>query len=200
MRRIGIVVAKLTDWRNRTLAGAAKGFKKRERDDRDDEIALLKSKVDQITTDNELLNAKIAAKGNKSSIRGVRITLVVFGFLASALLGYSCSQQNPQANFVSAPPKVEPKSPAADGCGSRGGPGYRLPNGKCASWNNEKNSQAPIVAAPPMPIVSPQPTAERPETTAGGCGSRGGPGYRLSNGNCASWSHHRHSPKRSGNN
>ena len=22
------------------------------------------------------------------------------------------------------------------GCGSRGGPGYRLPNGKCASWND----------------------------------------------------------------
>jgi hypothetical protein len=36
-------------------------LKERERDDRDDEIARLKSKVGEIIMDNELLNAKIAA-------------------------------------------------------------------------------------------------------------------------------------------
>ena len=37
----------------------------RERDDRDDQIARLKSKVGEITMDNELLNAKIAALEGK---------------------------------------------------------------------------------------------------------------------------------------
>jgi hypothetical protein len=38
-----------------------RALKERERDDRDDEIARLKSKVGEITMDNELLCAKIAA-------------------------------------------------------------------------------------------------------------------------------------------
>jgi hypothetical protein len=42
-------------------------LKERERDDRDDEIARLKSKVGEITMDNELLSAKIAAMEGKSS-------------------------------------------------------------------------------------------------------------------------------------
>jgi transposase len=37
----------------------------KERDDRDDEIARLKSKVGEITMDNELLNAKVAALEGK---------------------------------------------------------------------------------------------------------------------------------------
>jgi hypothetical protein len=49
------------EWRDRALAGAATTLKERERDDRDDEIARLKSKVGEITIDNELLNTKIAA-------------------------------------------------------------------------------------------------------------------------------------------
>ena len=40
-------------------------MKERERDDRDDEIALLKSKVGEITMDNELLYAKIEALEGK---------------------------------------------------------------------------------------------------------------------------------------
>jgi hypothetical protein len=45
--------------------GAATALKERERDDRDDEIARLKSKVGEITMDNELLYAKIAALEGK---------------------------------------------------------------------------------------------------------------------------------------
>src|SRR6516164_1448832 len=55
----------LTEWRERALAGAATALKERERDDRDDEIARLKSKVGEITMDNELLNAKIEALEGK---------------------------------------------------------------------------------------------------------------------------------------
>ena len=41
-------LAKLTEWRDRALSGAATSLKERERDDRDDEIARLKSKVGEI--------------------------------------------------------------------------------------------------------------------------------------------------------
>ena len=62
-RQTNISVARLADWRDRALAGAATALK--ERDDRDDEIARLKSKVGEITMDNELLYAKIAAMEGK---------------------------------------------------------------------------------------------------------------------------------------
>ena len=60
-RETNVSVAKLTEWRDRALSGAATALKERERDDRDDEIARLKSKVGEITMDNELLYSKIAA-------------------------------------------------------------------------------------------------------------------------------------------
>src|SRR6202142_1819939 len=55
----------LTEWRERALAGASTALKERECDDRDDEIARLKSKVGEITMDNELLCAKIEAREGK---------------------------------------------------------------------------------------------------------------------------------------
>src|ERR1700731_2293487 len=58
-RETNVSIARLTEWRERALAGAATALKERERDDRDDEIARLKSKVGEITMDNELLYAKI---------------------------------------------------------------------------------------------------------------------------------------------
>ena len=59
-RETNVSIARLTEWRERALAGAATALKERERDGRDDEIARLKSKVGEITMDNELLYAKIA--------------------------------------------------------------------------------------------------------------------------------------------
>jgi hypothetical protein len=47
------------------LGWSAASLKERERDDRDDEIARLKSKVGEITMDNELLCAKIDALEGK---------------------------------------------------------------------------------------------------------------------------------------
>lgn len=64
-RETNVTVAKLTEWRDRALSGAATALKERERDDSDDEIARLKSKVGEITMDNELLYAKIAAMEGK---------------------------------------------------------------------------------------------------------------------------------------
>jgi len=64
-RQMNVSVARLTEWRDRALSGAATALKERERDDRDDEIARLKSKVGEITMDNELLYAKIAAMEGK---------------------------------------------------------------------------------------------------------------------------------------
>ena len=55
-----VSIARLTEWRERALAG-----EERECDDRNDEIARLKSKVGEITKDNELLYAKIAALEGK---------------------------------------------------------------------------------------------------------------------------------------
>ena len=62
-RQTNVCVARLIEWRDRALAGAATALK--ERDDRDDEIARLTSKVGEITMDNELLYAKIAALEGK---------------------------------------------------------------------------------------------------------------------------------------
>ena len=64
-RETNVSVARLIGWRDRALAGAATALKERERDDRDDEIARLTSKVGEITMDNELLYAKIAALEGK---------------------------------------------------------------------------------------------------------------------------------------
>src|SRR5262245_15619995 len=64
-RETNVSIARLTEWRDRAFAGAATALKERERDDRDDEIARLKSKVGEITMDNELLYAKIAALEGK---------------------------------------------------------------------------------------------------------------------------------------
>jgi hypothetical protein len=64
-RHTNASVARLIDWRDRALAGPASALKERERDDRDDEITRLKFKVGEITMDNELLSAKIAALEGK---------------------------------------------------------------------------------------------------------------------------------------
>jgi hypothetical protein len=61
VRETNVSIARLAGWRERALAGASTALKERERDDPGDEIARLKSKVGEITMDNELLQAKIEA-------------------------------------------------------------------------------------------------------------------------------------------
>ena len=66
-RETNVTIQKLTEWRDRALAGATSALKERERDDRDDEIARLKAKVGEITMDNELLYA-ICARPRMASV------------------------------------------------------------------------------------------------------------------------------------
>jgi hypothetical protein len=64
-RELSVTVARLSEWRERALAGAASAMKERERDERAEEIARLKAKVGEITMANELLEEKIAALEGK---------------------------------------------------------------------------------------------------------------------------------------
>ncbi len=64
-RELNVTVARLSEWRERALAGAASAMKERERDERDEEIARLKAKVGEITMANELLEEKITALEGK---------------------------------------------------------------------------------------------------------------------------------------
>ena len=52
-RETNVSIARLTEWRDRALAGAATALKERERDDRDDEIARLKSKEAESTKEEK---------------------------------------------------------------------------------------------------------------------------------------------------
>jgi hypothetical protein len=53
----------------------------------------------------------------------------------------------PTSSRVSASPTVQPVTNlgvvtgGGSGCGSRGGPGYRLNNGKCASWEDARRGR-----------------------------------------------------------
>lgn len=69
-RDLNVTVARLTEGRDRALAGALAALKERERDSRDDEIARLTAKVGEITMENELFYQKIAAmEGNRPLAR-----------------------------------------------------------------------------------------------------------------------------------
>src|SRR4030081_1655818 len=55
-RQTKVSVARLTEWRDRALAGAATALKERERRHRHDQSRRVKSKGGEITMDNELLS------------------------------------------------------------------------------------------------------------------------------------------------
>jgi hypothetical protein len=54
-RELGVTAAALSGWRDDFLAGGQAALKSRPADERDDEIARLRSKVGELTMDNELL-------------------------------------------------------------------------------------------------------------------------------------------------
>src|ERR671916_2370703 len=60
-RELNVTAARLSEWRDRALAGAAAAMKERERDSRDGELLRLKAKLGEITMANELLEQKIVA-------------------------------------------------------------------------------------------------------------------------------------------
>src|SRR3954451_5778935 len=57
-RELGVTAATLSGWRDSFLDGGTAAMKRRPPDDRDEEIARLRSKVGQLTMDNELLGQK----------------------------------------------------------------------------------------------------------------------------------------------
>ncbi len=57
-RGLGVTAATLSGWREGFLHGGTAAMKSRPADDRDEEIARLRSKVGQLTMDNELLGQK----------------------------------------------------------------------------------------------------------------------------------------------
>jgi transposase-like protein len=58
-RELNVTVARLSEWRDRTLVAAEAAMK--ERDGRDEELLRLRAKLDEVTMANELLERKIAA-------------------------------------------------------------------------------------------------------------------------------------------
>jgi transposase-like protein len=61
-RELGVTAATLSAWRDDFLAGGQAALKSRPTDDRDDEIARLRSKVGELTMDNELLLQRCRAE------------------------------------------------------------------------------------------------------------------------------------------
>jgi len=57
-RELGVTAATLSGWRDAFLDGGTAAMKSRPADDRDEEIARLRSKVGQLTMDNELLGTR----------------------------------------------------------------------------------------------------------------------------------------------
>src|SRR5215212_5233994 len=57
-RELGVIAATLSGWRDAFLDGGTAAMKSRPGDDRDEEIARLRSKVGQLTMDVELLGQK----------------------------------------------------------------------------------------------------------------------------------------------
>ena len=57
-RESGVIASTLAGWRECFLDGGTAAMKSRPADDRDEEIARLRSKVGQLTMDNELLGRK----------------------------------------------------------------------------------------------------------------------------------------------
>jgi hypothetical protein len=66
-RDFGVPVARLSEWRDQALAAAESSLKAQPRDQRDDEIERLQSKVGEITMDKELLEEKVRRLEARSS-------------------------------------------------------------------------------------------------------------------------------------
>lgn len=58
-RELAVTAADLSDWREAFLEAGGATLKSRARDDRDETIARLRTKVGELTMDTELLHAKI---------------------------------------------------------------------------------------------------------------------------------------------
>jgi len=69
---------------------------------------------------------------------------------------------------------------ACQGCGCKGGPGFRGPNGRCVGWSDLDR----VCGSPPETRCSHEGLPKIEEPAAQACGDRGGPGYRARDGHC----------------
>jgi hypothetical protein len=69
---------------------------------------------------------------------------------------------------------------ACKGCGCKGGPGYRGPDGRCVGYANLKS----VCGTPPETNCAKEGAAQVEEPECTGCGCKGGPGYRGPDGRC----------------
>ena len=72
---------------------------------------------------------------------------------------------------------------ACSGCGCRGGPGYRGPDGRCVGYANLKS----VCGDPPETKCTREGARKVEEPKCSGCGCKGGPGYRAQDGHCVGW-------------
>lgn len=52
---------------------------------------------------------------------------------------------DPQADRLLPTPKGDPSLPPCHGCGCKGGPGYRAPNGRCVGWKDLARTCGPTL-------------------------------------------------------
>src|ERR671938_1434422 len=60
-RELNVTAARLSEWRDRALAGAEAAMKERERDRRDEEVLRPQAKLGEVAMADELLERKVAA-------------------------------------------------------------------------------------------------------------------------------------------
>ena len=72
---------------------------------------------------------------------------------------------------------------ACKGCGCRGGPGYRGPDGRCVGFA----ALDATCGVPPETRCTKEGAAKVEEPECSGCGCKGGPGYRAPDHNCVGW-------------
>jgi hypothetical protein len=76
---------------------------------------------------------------------------------------------------------------ACKGCGCKGGPGYRGPDGRCVGYAALDR----VCGVPPETRCKREGAAQVEEPECSGCGCKGGPGYRGPDGNCVGYSNMR---------
>ncbi len=78
---------------------------------------------------------------------------------------------------------ASPAALACSGCGCRGGPGYRGPDGRCVGFAALDR----VCGVPPETRCAKEGAPKVEEPDCSGCGCKGGPGYRGPDGNCVGW-------------
>jgi hypothetical protein len=73
------------------------------------------------------------------TIRNIFVAaVIILALLLAIVIELPGNSLAPPSDKSAVSVPLSDKSGVSDGCGSRGGPGYRLASGKCASWNDQR--------------------------------------------------------------